>query len=406
MFGGLNQTSTYDGKNPLSINGGAFKISSRVLRIAISSAQCGSQMIFRFDQSACSSRCQNSLLRPATVYDRTMLTRRIGILFIAAAVAALAQKGPEKQPSRAADGPNKWIPARTPWGDPDLQGIWNNSTITELERPQELSGKQVFADEEVAAVEQKAAQNRVDRPPRAGDPGTYNQFWFDRGTKIVPTKRTSLIVDPPEGKLPPLTPAGQKREAERFEKLGPTAIGSSGNGPFDSYEDISVVTRCITRGLPNAMFPGGYNNNYQIVQVPGSVVLLSELMHEARVIPLDGRPHISQKIRQWMGDSRGHWEGNALVVDVSNFPDRDVTGFGVPYRHSETSHLHLTERFTRVDANTINYEVTVDDPTTFTKPWKASIPMVKSDDPLYEYACHEGNYSLANMLNGSRAEEK
>src|SRR5581483_11400671 len=167
---------------------------------------------------------------------------------------------------------SKSTPRRTPWGDPDLQGIWNNSTITELERPNELSGKQVLSDNEAAALEQKIARSRVDAPPRAGDPGTYNQAWFDRGTKVVPTKRTSLIIDPPNGKLPPLTAAGQKWQEERFKRLGPTATVSSGSGPFDSYEDISVVTRCITRGLPNAMLPGGYNNNYQIVQAPGVVV--------------------------------------------------------------------------------------------------------------------------------------
>jgi hypothetical protein len=330
-----------------------------------------------------------------TSYDKTMLVRQTSMLLITATLAVFAQKVPA----------NKWTPPRTPWGDPDLQGVWNNSTITELERPKELAGKQVLADDEAAALEHQAASNRVDRPPREGDPGTYNQFWFDRGTKVVPTRRTSLIIDPPDGRLPPLTAAGQKRQEERFKRLGPTALGSSGNGPFDSHEDISVVTRCITRGLPNAMFPGGYNNNYQIVQVPGKVVVLSELMHDARVIYLDGSPHISQSIRQWMGDSRGHWEGNTLVVDVTNFPDRDVTGFGVPYRYGETSHLHLIERFTRIDPNTINYEVTVDDPTTFTKQWTASIPMVKSDDPLYEYACHEGNYSMVNMLSGFRAQD-
>ncbi len=317
------------------------------------------------------------------------------VVILVSPLAALAQKAATSS-----------LAPRTPWGDPDLQGIWNNSTITELQRPESLAGKPVLADDEAAALERKTAQNRVDRPPAAGDPGTYNQFWFDRGAKVVPTRHTSLIVDPPDGKLPSLTPAGQKRDAERFKRLGPTATGSSGNGPFDTYEDISVVTRCITRGLPNAMFPGGYNNNYEIVQVAGSVVLLSEMMHDVRVIPLDGRPHLSPNIRQWMGDSRGHWEGNTLVVDVTNFPDRDVTGFGVPYRYSETSHLHLVERFTRVNANELDYEVTVDDPSTFTRKWTASIPMVKSEEPLYEYACHEGNYSLTNMLKGSRAEDR
>jgi hypothetical protein len=335
-----------------------------------------------------------------------MFTRRSSVLLIAVALAAVAQQVPEKQNPKAARAANRWTPSRTAWGDPDLQGVWNNSTITELERPRELSGKEVLSGDEAAAVEDRIARNRVDRPPAAGDPGTYNQFWFDRGTRVVPTKRTSLIIDPPDGRLPPLTPAGQKRQEDRFKRLGRTAIGSSGNGPFESYEDISVVTRCITRGLPNAMFPGGYNNNYQIVQAPGLIVLLSEMMHDARIIPLDGRPHLSQSIRQWMGDSRSHFEGDTLVVDVTNFPDRDVTGFGVPYRHSETSHLHLTERFTRTAADMLTYEVTVDDPATFTKKWTASIPMVKSEDRLFEYACHEGNYSLAGILAGSRAEGK
>jgi hypothetical protein len=335
-----------------------------------------------------------------------MFTRRTSVLLMAAALAAVAQQRPEKQNQKKAGAANNWISPRTAWGDPDLQGVWNNSTITELERPPELSGKQLLGNDEAAAVERRAARKRVDRPPAEGDPGTYNQFWFDRGTRVVLTRRTSLIVDPPDGRLPPLTPAGQKRQEDRFRRLGPTALGSSGNGPFESYEDISVVTRCITRGLPNAMFPGGYNNNYQIVQVPGLVVLLSEMMHEARIIPLDGRPHISPNIRQWMGDSRGRWEGDTLVVDARNFPDKDVTGFGVLYRNSETSQLHLIERFRRIDANTLDYEVTVDDPATFAKPWTASIPMVKSDDRLFEYACHEGNYSLTNMLKGSRAEDR
>ena len=335
-----------------------------------------------------------------------MFTWRSSVLLMAAALAAVAQERPNKPNTKTASLANRWTPPRTAWGDPDLQGVWNNSTITELERPPALSAKQVLSDGEAAAVEQRTAQNRVDRPPVAGDPGTYNQFWFDRGTKVVSTKRTSLILDPPDGKLPPLTAAGRKREEDRFKRLGPTALGSSGNGPFESYADISVVTRCIPRGLPNAMFPGGYNNNYQIVQAPGVVVLLAEMMHEARVIPLDGRPHISPNIHQWMGDSRGHWDGNTLVVDTQNFPGRDVTGFGVPYRHSETLQLHLTERITRTGADTLGYQVTVDDPATFTRPWTASIPMANSGGRLFEYACHEGNYSLTSILKGSRAEDK
>ena len=167
-----------------------------------------------------------------------------------------------------------------------------------------------------------------------------------------------------------------------------------------------MVTRCITRGLPNAMLPGPYNSNYQILQSPGYVVLLSKMFHDARVIPLDGRPHLGQSIRQWMGDSRGRWEGNTLVVDVTNFTDYDVTGFGINYRGSETLRLHLVERFTRVDADTIDYQFTVDDPTMFTRPWTAAISMAKTQGPIFEYACHEGNYAMMGILSGSRAQEK
>jgi hypothetical protein len=309
------------------------------------------------------------------------------------------------QAPKAAGTAKKWTPPHTPWGDPDLQGIWNNATITPIERPRELGEKEFLTDDQAADLEEREAQSRVDSPPKEGDPGTYNQFWFERGSKVVPTKRTSLIVDTPDGRLPPLTPDGQRRDQERFKRLGPDAVGSSGNGPFDSWEDISVVTRCITRGLPNAMIPGAYNNNLQIVQSPGFVALFSEMMHETRIIPLDERSHIDAGVKQWMGDSRGHWEGNTLVVDVTNFRDSDVTGFGVPYRFSETSHLHLVERFTRVDNDTIDYEVRVDDPTTFTRPWTASIPMMKSDGPIFEYACHEANYSIVDILRASRAQD-
>ena len=309
------------------------------------------------------------------------------------------------QTPKAPGAAKKWTPPHTPWGDPDLQGIWSNSTITDLERPTELGEKEFLTEDEAAELEQLAAQSYVDRPPPKGDPGSYNQFWFEWITKVVHTKRTSLIVDTPDGRLPPLTPEGQRRDQERFRRLGPHANGSEGNGPFDSWEDISVVTRCITRGLPNGMIPGAYNNNYQIVQSPGFVALFSEMMHETRIIPVAGGSHIDAGMHQWMGDSRGHWEGNTLVVDVTNFRDNDVTGFYVPYRFSETSHLHLVERFTRVNAGTIDYAVTVDDPATFTRPWTASIPLVKSEGPIFEYACHEANYSIVDMLRASRAQD-
>ena len=336
------------------------------------------------------------------ITPRLALRRDLAVMILLVLLAGLALA----QAPKAAGTAKKWTPPHTPWGDPDLQGIWNNATLTPFERPEELGEKEFLTDDQAAELEERAAaQSRVDSPPPKGDPGSYNQFWFEWGKRVVPTKRTSLIVDPPDGRLPPLTPDGQRRYRERFGKLGPDAFGPSSNGPFSSWEDISVVARCITRGLPNAMIPGAYNNNLQIVQSPGFVALLSEMMHETRIISLDGRSHIDAGIHQWMGDSRGHWEGNTLVVDVTNFRDDDVTGFGVPYLFSETSHLHLVERFTRVDTDTINYEVTIDDPTTFTRPWTASIPMVKSDGPIFEYACHEANYSIVDVLRASRAQD-
>jgi hypothetical protein len=283
--------------------------------------------------------------------------------------------------------------SRTPWGDPDLQGIWTNTTTTRLERPKELEGKQVLADEELAERDRQVAEEvSFDRAPRAGNPGTYNEFWVERGRL---SKRTSLIVEPADGRLPPLTPGGQKRQTEQAE--------ARKTSPADGPESRSLYERCITRGLPGAMMPGFYNHNYQILQTPGYVVILVEMIHDARIIPLDGRPHVGQNIRQWLGDSRGRWEGNTLVVETTNFNnigDRNIAAFGT----SETA--RVVERFTRVDADTVDYQVTVDDPATYTKPWTAAIPMMKLEGTLFEYACHEGNYGMVGILAGHRAEEK
>ena len=282
---------------------------------------------------------------------------------------------------------------RTPWGDPDLQGLWTNTTTTPLERPDDLKGKQVFTDEELPEQDRRVAERvSFDRAPRAGNPGTYNEFWVERGSL---SKRTSLIVEPPDGRLPPLTPEEQKRTAER------TAARKT--SPADGPEVIGVFTRCITRGMPGAMMPGFYNHNYHILQTPGYVVILVEMVHDARIIPLDGRPHVGQNIRQWLGDSRGRWEGNTLVVETTNFvniTDRNIANFGT----SETA--RVIERFTRVDADTIDYQITINDPATYTKPWTAAIPMTKLEVPLFEYACHEGNYAMPGILAGTRAEEK
>jgi hypothetical protein len=284
-------------------------------------------------------------------------------------------------------------PPRTPWGDPDLQGIWTNTTTTPLERPKDLEGKQVLTDEELAERDRQVAERvSLDRAPRAGDPGVYNEFWIERG-KLG--KHTSLIVEPPDGRLPALTPEGQKKQAERAE--------ARKSSPADGPESRNMYERCITRGLPGAMMPGFYNHNYHILQTPGYVVILVEMIHDARIIPLDGRPHVGQNIHQWLGDSRGRWEGTTLVVETTNFTnidDRGVTAFGT------NATARVIERFTRVDPDTIDYHVTVDDAPMYTKPWTAAIPMTKLEGGLFEYACHEGNYALPNILGGQRVQEK
>ena len=286
---------------------------------------------------------------------------------------------------------------RTPWGDPDLQGLWTNATITPFERPRELADKQTLSAEEAAAFEKQTLQARdADRREGAGADAdlalAYNQFWYDRGTKVVSTRRTSLVTDPPDGRVPSLTLEGQRRADAR--------AAARRSSPADGPEDRPLAERCIlwpTAGPP--MLPSGYNNNYQVLQTPAHVVILIEMIHDVRIIPLDGRPHASPNIRQWLGDSRGRWDGNTLVVTTTNYTNK--TNF-----RGASEHLRLTERFTRVDAETINYEFTVDDPTTFTKPWTAAIPMTKAEGPIFEYACHEGNYGMTNLLSGARTEEK
>jgi len=289
-----------------------------------------------------------------------------------------------------------WTPGRTADGQPDLQGVWTTSTLTPFERPADLATKPVLTAEEAAAYQKQLLEslNRDKRPAsaEADAAGAYNEAWFDRGTTVVGTRRTSLVVNPPDGKIPAYTPEAQKKvDAARLRAV---------QHPADGPEDRSLSERCLlwgTSGPP--MVPGPYNNNYQIVQAPGYVTIYSEMIHDARVIPIDGRPHLPSSVRQWAGDSRGHWEGNTLVVDTINFNGKAA------YRGTGEQ-LHLTERFTRADAGTIFYEFTIDDPATFTKPWTVQIPMTKSEGPIFEYACHEGNYALVDMLAGARLEEK
>ena len=295
-------------------------------------------------------------------------------------------------------GAEKWTPPSTPWGDPDIQGTFTFRTLTPLQRPSALAGKETLDSEEAENFE--ASENiRVNRdffdplspdyqagyaPRSEGGTLSYNEFWYERGKELTKDKRTSLIVDPPDGRIPYTEEAINKRR--KFRR------------GYDSYTDRSLADRCImgfNSGPP--MVSSAYNNNVQIWQIPGYVVLLNEMVHNTRIISTDGRPHLN--IRQWAGDSRGHWEGNTLVVETTNFL-RETSLRG------STADTQLVERFTRVDADTIMYEFTAEDPNSYTRPWTARMPLRRTDGSLFEYACHEGNYGLYNILAGARAKEK
>jgi hypothetical protein len=314
-------------------------------------------------------------------------------------IASVQAQAPAAQGRAAKKAPVKAAALRTADGQPDLQGVWSFATVTPMERPSELGEKEFLSDVEAADFETQALRksNRDLNVP-AGDVGDYNNFWYDRGTKVIGDKRTALIVDPPDGRIPPLTPAAQQRRAAVTEARRGVGTDEPTRGGF--VEDLGsggLRVRCIlgfNSGPP--MTPGAYNNHVQILQAPGYVALVNEMVHNARIIPLDGRPHGT--LRQWVGDSRGRWEGDTLVVDTTNFL-RETMFTG------STANLHLVERFTRLDAGTLMYEFTVEDPTTWTKPWTAQIPMTKAE-VMYEYACHEGNYGLTNILAGARAQEK
>ena len=307
------------------------------------------------------------------------------LIAVAAAAVMLAPVG------AAAQAGNGSAP-RTPWGDPDLQGLWTNSTTTPLERPDAVEAGAVLSDEERAARDAAGDVAREQRgiEPGTGETGSYNNFWLERGGLM---SRTSLIVDPPDGKLP-LTAAEAARRPARESYRGREPAGP---------EDRNLYERCISRGMPGTMMPGFYNHNYQIMQAPGYVAIYVEMIHDVRIIPLDGRPHADAGIRQWLGDSRGRWDGDTLVVETRNFipiEQRALTVFG------GTPTTLLVERFTRIDENTIDYEYTLTDPEEYTQPWTASIPMTTLEGGIYEYACHEGNYGLENILLGARALEQ
>jgi hypothetical protein len=325
----------------------------------------------------------------------------IGVCALAGSLSVQtnAQGANVSKPSAA----RNWTVPKTPWGHPDLQGVWTTDEEigVPIERPVELGEKAILTEEEyrkrAEMLKKRYADNKENRGAEIGNEQAA-VHWYEGGQKI--SYRTSLVIDPTNGRIPPYTPEAEKRVVKKGTELGFVG-GSFGKGPYDGPEDLALTDRCITRGLPQTWYPSEYNNGFQIVQSADSVTIWYERLHEARVIPLDGRPHLPGHLRQWLGDSRGRWEGNTLVIDVTNFSDNTT------FRKSSST-LHLIERITRVGPDTVRVEVTVDDPTTWTRPWTFAVTGKK--DPAYwqilEYACHEGNYGMRNMLSASRAEEK
>ena len=276
-----------------------------------------------------------------------------------------------------------WTPPRTPDGRPDFQGIWDFRTATPLERPSAFAGKEFFSSEEAAEFERQSAERNSENLT------VHPAFWLDYGTNVLASRRTALIVDPADGRVPPLTPAARQKAAARAD------VRRNAEGP----EAFNLAERCMLFGAGPPIVPGAYNNNIQIVQTRDTVVVFNEMIHDARIIPMDGRPHLPGHIRPLLGDSLGRWDGDTLVIETTNFTDR------TRFRGSDEN-LRLTERFTRTDHATLMYEFTVDNPTAFASRWTAAYPMAKSDAHIYEYACHEGNYGLRNMLTSARFAEK
>ena len=316
------------------------------------------------------------------------MSRRL-LVFFGALTAAVVPAGMQAQ--TAARTPSTWKLQHLPDGQPDFQGLWNNATITPMERPAEFANKPFLTEPEAAEYEKnfvahqkESFSNDVNGPARLA--------WWDSGSKVVATRRTSLVIDPEDGKIPALTPKAQAAErARRAAQRG---------GHIDSLADRPLNERCIiwpTDGPP--MMSSFYNNNYRIVQSPGYVAIYIEMVHDVRMIPLDGRPHLPSQIRSWMGDSIGHWEGDTLVIDTTNFNSKSS------FRGSDEN-LHVIERFKRTGENTLLYQFTIDDPTAFTRPWTGEVPWLSTAGPVYEYDCHEGNFhSMESMLKNARADE-
>ena len=310
-------------------------------------------------------------------------------------VAGQAQTTAAKATAAKTAAAKPWTAPKTPWGDPDVQGVWTSDGVIgiPMQRPDTFAGRSELSDEEYAKKVERDAQTRTRAENAVGS------FRNDNAWLTKTFRQTSLIVEPADGKTPPLTPDADKRRASRDR-------GTFGNGPFDGPEDFTLYDRCITRGIVGSVLPVVYGNGNRIVQSPGQVAISYEMVHDTRIIPLDGRPHISPKIRQYLGDARGHWEGNTLVVETTNFTDQTSIGLnGNGLRHS--ADMKMIERFTRTPDGELQYDITIDDPKTYTRPWKVSIPLTSPPGfQLLPYECHEGNYMLHNVLSAERVEDK
>ena len=332
--------------------------------------------------------------------------RLLSVVLLAAWLAPSAASGQTSSAPNTRVPAKKWTVPRTPWGDPKIEGTWSTDDAigVPIERPVQFGDRQVLTEQEFAervANDERARQQTreefVAPTPAAGAAAVGPpSHWGERGARS--TRQTSFVVDSPDGRIPALTAEARQRAAGRD-------LGSFGSGPFNGPEDFTNYDRCITRSVIGSIFPRPYGNGLDIVQGPGYVAVRHEMIHEARIIPLDGRPHVGSGIHLYMGDSRGRWEGDTLVVETSNFTDKTSIGFnGNGLRHSQA--MRLVERFTRVDADTIQYDVTIDDPRTYTRPFKMAVPMTSEPGyQVFEYACHEGNYGLPNILRAARAED-
>ena len=336
------------------------------------------------------------------------------LLVILAALSVSVASGQTPKPAsqarpavrQAAPATKPFTAPKTPWGDPDLQGVWNDATSTPLQRPNGKD-KDILSDEEAADF-QKDLEFQLSRDRRDGGPDVdvnraYNEHWMDaRRLKITEDRRTSLIVDPEDGRIPPTVPLSPERERARAARNA--ANGRFNAGLPENYRDFSLPVRCIIRTDSPPYLPTIYNNDFHIFQSPGYVVIGPEMIHSARIIPLDSRPHLNKNLKQWLGDTRGHWEGNTLVIETTNFRTDD----GVIFQNANPETYKIVERFTRVGPKTINYEFTVSDPMTWTKPWTARIPWTRidPDEQMYEYGCHEDNYDEVHFLSGARSREK